>query len=350
MPPFMTSRATPCSIGSDAARNPLPRPPVSFIAWSEGDGRTIEIAAALGGEARCFYDLAIVRRPLVPIRYALSAARTIVYLIRRRPAAVIVTNPPIFPALIALAYGRIANAPLLLDSHPSAFSGSSVVHRVTRIHAWVVRRVVSTLVTVDELGDIVREWGGCADIIHEAPPQWSLRPSKPLSGQPRVLYIGRFSGDEPTEEVIAAARLTPDIDIHVTGDVRMCPPELRAYAPPNVTFTGYLRGDVYRRAIEEADIVLVLTRRVEAVTRAAYEAVYGSRPLVLTGSPVHRALFPYCVPVSNDAEGIARGLQDAVARHAELVAAAPRALALQTERWDQQLAVLRSRLETRIGA
>jgi hypothetical protein len=86
------------------------------------------------------------------------------------------------------------------------------------------------------------------------------------------------------------------------------------------------------------------------VTRAAYEAVYGGRPLVLTGSPVHRALFPHCVPVPNDAEGIARGLQDAVARHAELVAAAPRALALQTERWDQQLAVLRSRLETRIGA
>jgi glycosyltransferase involved in cell wall biosynthesis len=347
----MTSRAPLRSDASDVARTlRRPRPPVSFIAWSQDDGRTIEIAAALGGEARCFYDLSIVRRPLVPIRYALSAARTIAYLIRRRPAAVIVTNPPIFPALIALAYGRLANAPLLLDSHPSAFSGSPVVHRVTRIHALVARRVVSTLVTVDELGDIVREWGGRADIIHEAPPGWSLRPAKPLSGRPRVLYIGRFSGDEPTEEVIAAARLTPDIDIHVTGDTRKCPPKLRADAPPNVTFTGFLRGDAYTGAIEAADIVLVLTRRVEAVTRAAYEAVYGGRPLVLTGSPVHRALFPHCVPVPNDAEGIARGLQDAVARHAELVAAAPRALALQTERWDQQLAVLRSRLETRIGA
>lgn len=346
----MKNRATSLPVASDAAGSRLPRPPVSFIAWSEDDGRAIEIAAALRGEARSFYDLSIVPRPLVPIRYALSAARTMAYLIRRRPAAVIVTNPPIFPALIALAYGRIANAPVLLDSHPSAFSGGSVVHRVARIHAWVARRVVSTLVTVDELGDIVRDWGGCADIIHEAPPEWSLRPAKPLSGRPRVLYIGRFSGDEPTEELIAAARLTPDIDIHITGDLRKCPPELRADAPPNVTFTGFLRGDAYSGAIEEADIVLVLTRRVEAVNRAGYEAVYGGRPLVLTGSPVHKALFPYCVPVPNDAEGIARGLQDAVAQHAELVAAAPRALALQKERWGQQLAVLRRRLETGVGA
>src|SRR4051794_12515179 len=96
-------------------------PPVAFIAWSEDDGRVLEIAAALGGEGRVFYDLAIVRRALVPLRYALSAARPIGSPARRRRAGVIVTTPPIFPAMIVSAYGWLTGAPVLLDSHPSAF-------------------------------------------------------------------------------------------------------------------------------------------------------------------------------------------------------------------------------------
>src|SRR5690348_6372387 len=80
---------------------------VSFIAWSEDGDRAEEIAAALGGEARIFYDLHIVRKPLVPVRYALSAMRMTAYLAWRRPRALIVTNPPIFPGLLAFAYTRL---------------------------------------------------------------------------------------------------------------------------------------------------------------------------------------------------------------------------------------------------
>jgi glycosyltransferase involved in cell wall biosynthesis len=321
------------------------RLPVSFISWSEDDGRTHEIAAALGGEARTFYDLGIVARPLVPIRYLLSALRTVAYLVQQRPRAVIVTNPPIFPFLIVLAYARLAGARVALDSHPTCFgSDGFFVHRLRHANAWAARRAVTTLVTVDELAERVRSWGGVADIVHEAPPVWTVHEPSPHNGRLRVLYVSRFSADEPTEAVLEAAREVPEIDLHATGDLRKCAPALRRSAAPNVTFTGFLRDDAYAKAIEAADVLLVLTSRTNAVNRAAYEAVYAGRPLIVTATPPMRRLFPYAVHVSNNAASIAAGLREATRRHAELLAATGPARALQAARWDSQLEILRRRV------
>jgi glycosyltransferase involved in cell wall biosynthesis len=248
--------------------------------------------------------------------------------------------------LLALAYAKFARVPVLLDSHPSSFSVEGpLVHRLAPVHAWVARRAATTLVTVDELAAVVRGWGARADIVHEAPPEWTVRAAASPAGRMRALYIGRFAGDEPTEEVLAAARSVPDMDIYVMGDVRKCALTLRSSAPENVTFTGFLRGEDYRRAIEDADVLVVLTNRLDAVNRAAYEAVYAGRPLVVTGTPPLRRLFPFAVHVRNDADGIAAGLRTAAGRHSELVTAAGQALALQEERWQRQLDVLRDRVQ-----
>jgi glycosyltransferase involved in cell wall biosynthesis len=302
------------------------------------------VATALEGEARVFYDLHIVRRSLVPVRYALSTLRTLAYLLTRRPRALIVTNPPIFPGLIGLAYGAATGAPLVLDSHPSAFGNAPLSGKLSSVHAWLARRAVTTLVTVPALVDVVRSWGAQADIVHEAPPDWSVAPASRPAGRPQVLFIGRFAGDEPTAALINAARLVPDVDVCITGDVRKCPGELRDTAPPNVIFTGFLRGPDYPNALEKADVILVLTNHPLAVNRSAYEGVFAGRPLVISALPALTALFPFAIPVSNDAAGIAKGIRTAVERHAELISAAPRARALQDQRWREQLEVLRRRL------
>jgi len=319
----------------------LTRPKVSFIAWAEDSGRAHEIAQALGGEACTFYVLRIVWKPLVPLRYLLNAICTCIYMLSRRPRAIIVTNPPIFPGLIAALYCFAAKAPLLLDSHPSAFGDAPMAKQVTGVHAWLVRRAATTMVTVPELAEAVMAWGGRADIVHEAPPAHQAAPARPLSGRPRILYIGRFAGDEPTAEVVAAARLVSEADLLVTGDVRKCPAPLRKSAPPNVIFTGFLEGHEYNRALEQADTIMVLTRHPLAVNRGAYEAAYFERPLIISDLPAMTPLFPYAISVSNDTAGIAQGIRSAIERHADLVRACPRARALQERRWQQQLDRLR---------
>jgi glycosyltransferase involved in cell wall biosynthesis len=328
--------------GRDTEQSATLTPPsVSFIAWAEDSGRAHEVARALGGEARTFYRLRIVRKPLVPLRYLLNAISTCSYLLSRRPRAVIVTNPPIFPGLIAVLYCLATKAPLLLDSHPSAFGDAPMAKQVAGVHAWLARRAATTMVTVPELAKIVTTWGGRADIVHEAPPARRAAPPGPLSDRPRILYIGRFVGDEPTAEVVEAARLVPGADVLITGDVRKCPPRLLESAPANVIFTGFLEGYDYDRALERADVIMVLTRHPLAVNRGAYEAVYSGRPLIISDLPAMTPLFPYAIAVSNDGAGIARGIESAIEQHPSLVSACPHARALQEQRWQQQLDRLR---------
>ncbi len=317
------------------------RPRVTFLAWAEDSGRAEEVAEALGGEAYTLYRLKIVWKPLVPLRYLLNAIGTFGYLFSRRPRAVIVTNPPIFPGLIAWLYCAVTKAPLVLDSHPSAFGDAPMSKQVAGIHAWLTRHAATTMVTVPKLAKIVQGWGGQADIVHEAPPPHRAAPARPLSGRPRIVYIGRFAEDEPTAEVIEAARLVPDADVLITGDVRKCPPQLRTSAPANVIFTGFLTGDDYTRALEQADAIMVLTRHPLAVNRGAYEAVYFERPLIISNLAAMTPLFPHAIPVANDTASIAKGIDLTIKSHGELLSACPQARALQEERWQQQLERLR---------
>jgi glycosyltransferase involved in cell wall biosynthesis len=320
---------------------PLTRPRVTFLAWAEDVSRAHEIARALGGEACTVYRLRIVRKPLVPLRYLLNAISTGRYLLSRRPRAVIVTNPPIFPGLIAFLYCTMTKAPLLLDSHPSAFGAAPMAKQVAGIHAWLARHAATTMVTVPELAKVVAAWGGRADIVHEAPPAHRAAPARPISGRPRIVYIGRFAGDEPTAEVVEAARLVPEADVLITGDVRKCPAPLMESVPRNVVFTGFLKGRDYDRALEQADAIMVLTRHPLAVNRGAYEAVYFERPLIISDLPAMTPLFPHAIPVGNDSADIARGIRSAIEHHPDLVLTCPHARTLQEQRWQQQLGRLR---------
>jgi glycosyltransferase involved in cell wall biosynthesis len=325
----------------------MSRPPVSFIAWSPIAGRSEEIAAELGGEARCFWGRPRFGKLSVLLRYLTSAVATAAYLLRRRPRAVIATNPPIVPGLVAYLYGRLFGAPVLLDSHPGGFGlqGDRASRALQPVHAWLAPRVTSTLVTDRELAERVEGWGGAADIVHEAPIEFDGTTAEPVrGGRPAVLFVCIFQRDEPVAEVIEASRRVPEIDVHVTGDLAKCPPSLRESASTNVRFVGFLTGDAYREAVLGADAVLALTTEPSSVVRAGYEAVYAERPLVTSDWPASREVFPHAVHVANDADAIAAGMRRAVAERDALLAAAPRALGLQRKRWEEQLAALRERL------
>jgi glycosyltransferase involved in cell wall biosynthesis len=320
------------------------RPPVSFIAWSSVAGRSLEMAAALDGEARCFYDFGFVRGPLIPLRYAASALRTMSYLLRRRPRAVIVSNPPVFPAVIAWLYCRIASAPLILDSHPSAFGfyeTKKSVRLTMPLHRFLIRRARASIVTGDALTKMVRSAGGRAEIVHEAPPLWETSAAPPLGPRPSVLFVGIFADDEPVELVAAAAGRLAGVDFRITGDLRKCPPAVLTGKPPNLELVGFLGPDAYREAVDASNVIITLTTRPEAVNRAAHEAVFAKRPLIISDWPAMRSYFPHAVPVENDADAVVAGIERALDEYEKLVGTAEAAAREQRERWDRQLGVLR---------
>lgn len=324
------------------------RPRAAFVAWTPIGGRQTEVAGALGGEAAVFYRYGGAARWTVPLRYVVSAVETALYLVRRRPRAVIATNPPVFVGWIALAYARLARVPALLDSHPGGFGlqGDRLSARLQPLHRRLVPRVAATLVTEERLAEQVRAWGGRPAVLHEAPPDWSAPAPRPQPGTPyTVLFVCVFQRDEPVAAVLEAARELPDVRFRITGDLRRRDPGLAAAAPPNVDWTGFLGSEDYRRALAAADAVLVLTTEPTSIVRGGYEAVWAQRPLLVSDSPSLRRVFPDGVHVANDGDAIAAGVESVRARHAELAAVAPAARDRQQRRWEEQLADL----ETIIG-
>jgi len=319
------------------------RPAVAFVAWGAVSGRSREIAAALGGEAHCLFPPESSWRPHAAIRYLLCTVDTVAYLARRRPRSLVVTNPPLVAGFVVLACGRLLGCPVVLDSHPGGFGaqGDSFSARLQAVHRWLARHVDGCAVASQPWVDVVTSWGGRAIQLHEAPGELEQPvDSRPRSAALRVLCVGRLAPDEPSEAVIRAAALVPGCEFFVTGDVSRAP-ELRDVAPPNVTFTGFLDPGAYGEALRAADVVMTLTTEPSSVMRAAYEAVYARKPVIVTDWPVGRELFPYAVHVGNDAESIAEGVRHADEGFAPLLRTTDEARDLQLERWEAQLHQLR---------
>jgi hypothetical protein len=320
-------------------------PPVSVITWQRHAGRAEEMAQALGGTAVHVYfpGLTSGTAPNL-VRFGLSAIVTAGHLLTRRPAAVIVTNPPVVPGLIATAYGALSGRPVVLDSHPTSFGakGHGLSRRLLPLHRWMARRASAVMVTTDRWVREVESWGGRGLVVHEAPPRWQVAARKPgPDRRPRVLFVCVFGQDEPVEVVVDAARGLSDIDVHITGDTRRCPPEVAAGLPPNVQLTGFLGPEDYRSAVEEADVLLVLTTEPTSVVRAGYEAVYARRSLVVSDTPVLREVFPEAVHTPNTPGGVSAALRTALLR-AEDPARLTTALDVQRSRWENQLAALKA--------
>lgn len=324
-----------------SARN---RVPVAFIAWGAVAGRSAEIADVLGGRSYVLFPPVDRWRPPPTVRYAIGTVLTVAYLVREDPRAVVTTNPPVLPGLIALGWSRARHIPFALDSHPGAFGkqGDRVSARLLPVHRFLVRRAAVTLVTAEAWVDTVRDWGGRGLVVHEAPGRWAgLKPlQREPGGRKRVLLVSRFAGDEPVDAAVKAAGMVPEIDLLVTGRLEDLPPEMAASAAPNVSFVGFLPAAEYEALVETADLVVALTTEPTSVMRCAYEAVYARKPLLISDWPLCRELFPFAPPVSNDAESIAQGIRLALSDLGELEALADQALSLQLARWESQIAAL----------
>jgi hypothetical protein len=323
-----------------------PEPSVLFVAWTRTVGRSHEIAAALAGEAFVTHPSALASRRLVLARYLVNAARTVTVLARRRPDVVIVTNPPVMAAVVVWAWTRATGTHFVLDSHPSSFGAKDHVisQRLIGLHRFLARRALACMVTTRDWVEVLQSWGARGVIVHEAPPLWSAQAAP--SAADTVLFPGVFAGDEPIEQVVELARLRPDVEFRVTGDRAKCPPDIVADLPPNLQLVGYLGPDDYAAEVARAGTVLALTTEPTSIMRAAYEAVYARRPLVVSDWPAGREAFPAAIHVVNRAEDLARGVDEALKTRDDAVHL-DAAFEEQGDRWTQQLRNLRIAISQR---
>ncbi|MDA8044199.1 MAG: hypothetical protein M0Z30_03020 [Actinomycetota bacterium] len=315
-----------------------------FIAWGAVSGRSEEIAAEVGAEVLKCFPPGPDARPPAPVRYALSTLMTCRALALRRPRAVIVTNPPIIPVLLAALYAEVTRARLVLDDHPGAFGAMG--YRPGRwtefLHRRVAKRAELCLVTERTWVERVEAWGGRALIFHESPGKVVPQAYRPPQTVPKILYVSTFARDEPSVAVMAAAKLVPELQLMVTGDPARRPP---GDLPANVELLGFLAEPDYLEALAAADAVLALTTEPTSAMRAAFEAIWAQKVLVVSDWPLTRQLFPDAVHAGNDPAAIAAGLRRAIREHGSIGATSTSARERQLSQWQSQLGALRSVVE-----
>jgi hypothetical protein len=285
-----------------------------WITW-ENQRRTNELARALNAT---LYVL-ISKRNYVCRVFTLSI-RTFLILLRVRPRILIVQNPSIVLATLACLLKGIFRYFLIVDRH-SNFRIEKAPYRSIKeklfqiLSRYTIRTADLTIVTNEFLKNLVEKWQGRGFILPDKLPQLDFARKIRLDGTYNITFACSFSGDEPVEQVIEAARLLdPSIFIYITGDHRKISHKTIADAPRNVRFTGFLDEKLYQSLLLSSDVVMALTTADHFLLCAAYEGVTLGRPLILSDTPDLREYFHKgSVYSQNDAKSLARSAREALA-------------------------------------
>jgi glycosyltransferase involved in cell wall biosynthesis len=264
--------------------------PGMFLTW-ERHQRTRSLVARLGLTLR----EVVVSGPRYR-RYWGQIAGTLRHLRRERPRLVILQNPSLVLNVLVLCWRALTRAKftLVMDAHNEAVEPVIVTFKLWRaMAAWAVRSVDFTIVTNRFLAEKVVQLGGRPLVLPDPVPAvtpsaaQTLAPDEPL----RLLVIATYAKDEPIAEILEAARAVQgQIEFHFTGNFRKLPESMRASAPPNVKFLGFLAESDYWEHMRNAHAVLDFTLMEDCLVCGAYEAVAVGRPMLLSDT---RALKDY---------------------------------------------------------
>ena len=313
------------------------------ITW-ERHRRMDEMCAAL--------DVSLVvleSRRLRLARYWALARRTLQELRRARPRVLIVQNPSIVLAALAVALRPWLGYRLVIDAHNEAVR--PYIHDATFVR-FLSRRLLRaadlTIVTNAELAEIVTWAGGRPAILHDRVPNVELTPPPPLeNGVLRVAVICTFAPDEPLGEIFEAARLSVSgFEFFVTGRSERAPRELMKRKPSNLRLTGFLNEPDYWALLRSVHAVLDLTAMPDCLVCGSYEAIAVGRPLVLTDTPAGCALFGKSACFTHNTSGeISAALRQLRDEYPSYVRGAVETRASMERSWDVLAVKLRERIE-----
>ncbi|MGO2140240.1 MAG: glycosyltransferase family protein [Leucobacter sp.] len=295
-----------------------------FISWTKQNGRTADLAPALGLEPRYVY---LPSRLGLPGRYLRQVRATRRILREERPPSAALMLPPA-PALLALVGGKRRPERLVFDLHTGFFLDPKWAWAL-RPSLWFMRRIGGTaIVTGSHLRQVCERAGVPAIVLHdvvEGPAVAAAAGAAAAAASPvarpgaYVLCPLSYANDEPVAAILAAAALTPETEWKLTGKA---PAPVVSAAPPNVRFTGFVSEAEYAALVRGALGVVALTTRAHTMQRAGYEAFGAGVPQLTSDFPELRGFYGdsalYTAP---EAEQIADGVRELAAQREDLVAA-----------------------------
>ncbi|RFA15154.1 hypothetical protein B7R21_03735 [Subtercola boreus] len=267
--------------------------PAVYLSWVSWNGRSAGMAEGLGIEPVYIHGGKGVS---LPVRYWRQWKQTGAMLRAKRPSTVLVMQPPFFSLLRAWIYTLTSGAKLAADMHTGAFDdprwkwatpwilriARSGNNRVVLTNKPLARRAEAKGATVLVCHGYLRTFVAPADETFEDPALAAAS-----EGQ-FVLVPLAWAYDEPVDEILEAARLTPEIRWVLTGKA---PQTARDAASGNVTFTGFAARSDYEILRARASVVGAITTAEDTMQRSGYEALEVNTPLVTSPMVVLKEYF-----------------------------------------------------------
>jgi len=280
------------------------------------------------------------------------AARTVAVLLRARPTVLFVQNPSVQLAYLAGLLKPLLGYTLVVDRHSNFDFEDTERGLFNYLSNDSIRRADLTIVTNDTIAALVEGKGGRALVLPDRLPTLEPGPRSLPEAAARIVYICSFLPDEPVEALLGAAgRLGEDYRFYVTGKVSTPYRDRVRSAPSNVTFTGFLTEEDYASLLGAADLVVVLTTRVNTLLCGAYEGVSLRKPLVLSDQVVLREYFTRGVVLTeNTPEAIEAAIRSAVRERDRLKAEMGELVPVLRADWNARFDRLLQRLGWADGA
>lgn len=287
------------------------------IAWAPNSRRSEMFARELGGSLHCIHYLTF-RSPLhAPLKYILQGMKTLQVLVRERPDAVHVQNPPFVCGLVVWGFCRAFGSIFVTEFHSAAFGPQW--RWALPIQRFLARAAMANIVTSEHWAELVESWGGSTIVMHDPFLDLGAGRDYPMRDGFNLAFVSTFAPDEPVREVVEAAARIRGVNIYITGDDRLRPDDLGPI-PPNVIFTGFLDLNTdYLGLLRGADASIVLTTRDHTLQLAGCESISLGKPVITSNWPYLKELFGSAgVYVGPSADEIERGITEMVTRHPEL--------------------------------
>lgn len=319
---------------------------ITYISWAANCSRSDHTARELGGTSHMVYWDALGSRPLtVWLKYLGQTVRSWRILRRDAPDAAFVMSPPLVAPLVVWMYCATHRCALVIDAHTAAFLHPRW-QRLQWLQFWLCRRARTTIVHNPHLKSLVEAHGGHATVVSDVPVRFETREDYVLPPGFNVAMVCSFNPDEPIAEMLAAARMLPDVHFHITGNPRALSPALKADVPSNTHLTGFLSTGAYASLIIKADAVMTLTTRDHTMLRGAWEAVYQGTPVIVSNWRIlHESFDVGAIHVDNTAAGIARGIEELRRNHSRYRAEVAALRLRKEQRW----IAVRSAIEARLA-
>lgn len=290
-----------------------------FIEWAEYASRADSLANAVGAKTIFIGKVNKYKNLLYSFSsYPAKVIENFKVIKKEKPQVVYITNTNWIIAFVNIIFSKIFGHKLIFDSHSCAFDHEFIKYPLplSKIFA---RFADLSIVTNESHYNLLKSNNAKAIIISDIPFEESLVTDEKisLSDKFNILFICTFAPDEPYLEVFEAAKKNLNVHIYVTGQYSRV--NINPSDHPQVTLTGFLSNEDYRKYLNNVDAVMTLTTREDTMQRAGSESISVEKPLITSSTKMLRDYFSKgAVFVDNTSVGILNGFTKVIENYDSL--------------------------------